>query len=87
MPLPTTTSSRTPGTTSLAQRIAVVALATGLAVGGLAFGGLACSTNASDDEPRNPTDVNVDADDVLPPAEGSPDGPGVEVDGINDEGM
>lgn len=52
--------------------------------GGLALGGLACSTSGNDDEPNDPADVNVDADDILPPAEGSPSGPGAEMDDSDD---
>lgn len=52
--------------------------------GGLALGGLACSTTGNDDEPNDPADVNVDADDILPPAEGSPSGPGAEMDDADD---
>ena len=75
----TASSSRTSGTTSLVRRIAIVAMA-----GGLALGGLACSTSGNDDEPNDPADVNVDADDILPPAEGSPSGPGAEMDDSDD---
>lgn len=52
--------------------------------GGLALGGLACSTSGNDDEPNDPADVNVDADDILPPAEGSPSSPGMEMDDAGD---
>lgn len=81
MTLSTTSSGRTFGTTSLVRRIAIVAMA-----GGLAFGGLACSTTGNDDEPTDPVDVNVDADDILPPTQESPSGPGAEMDGAGNSG-
>jgi hypothetical protein len=60
----TTTDSARPS--SIVRRIAAVTLAAGLALGGVA-----CSTSADDDEPKNPTDVNVESDDILPPSQGS----------------
>jgi hypothetical protein len=94
MPIVPSTSSSTAVATSaptltaggrrwrMARHVAVAALAAGLAMGATA-----CSTTGSGDGPRNPTDVNVDADDVLPPAEAPATGSGVEVDGMDDEGM
>jgi hypothetical protein len=61
---PTSTDSARPS--AIVRRIAAVTLAAGLALGGVA-----CSTTADEDEPRNPTDVNVESDDILPPSEGS----------------
>jgi hypothetical protein len=65
------------------RRIAAMALAATLALGAVA-----CSdTDDNNKQPLNPTDVNVNQDDVLPPAQSLPGNSGVEVDGMDDEGM
>jgi hypothetical protein len=75
------TPIRTEQPSKLLRRMAAVTMAVGLA-----WGGVACSTTADNNEPRNPTDVNVDSDDILPPAEGAPNAPGVGMDGMNGGG-
>lgn len=60
-----------------------------LVAGGLFLGAAACS-DAEDPTPTDPADTNVNQDDVLPPAQSVPGGTGgegVEVDGMDDEGL
>lgn len=79
--LPTTDAART--ASPRRRRVAAVALAAGLALGAVA-----CSdSDDTEKQPLDPTDVNVNQDDVLPPAQSLPGNSGVEVDGMDDEGM